>query len=342
MTDILVVKCGSLGDVVRTSYILPGLCEKYGDAAVHWLTGPDCLDLLRFNPYVSALHVMPVAEALRERTFDLVISLDDEVEILDQITGITHRRLIGACLRDGKAWYSEDSSEWFDMGLISRFGRRRADELKKVNRRAHHQIFGDMLGIDIASARFFNSELIEKRMLSRFDLAFFNIGINPGAGSRWPSKELPVDETIALVGALLGQRIEGKETRVYLLGGRQEAERNAAFAAALASERLIETGETYSLLEFAALIRCCDYLITSDSLALHLAISQGVRNLSYYAPTSADEIGTFGSGTKVVSLSDDYCSYRPDADNSSLTAARIMETMSAHLGLKNPPATDGI
>jgi len=74
-----------------------------------------------------------------------------------------------------------------------------------------------------------------------------------------------------------------------------------------------------------------NYVISSDSLALHLAISQGIPNLSFYAPTSANEIDTFGTGIKVKSLSKDYCSYRPDADNSSITAIRIYKAFCLHM-----------
>ena len=73
------------------------------------------------------------------------------------------------------------------------------------------------------------------------------------------------------------------------------------------------------------MVRGLDLLITSDTLALHLAIAQGVPSVSYYAPTSATEINTFGTGRKIVSTSPDYCNYRPDADNSTITAGRISE-----------------
>ena len=66
-------------------------------------------------------------------------------------------------------------------------------------------------------------------------------------------------------------------------------------------------------------------IFSSDSLGMHLAIAQRVPSVSFFAPTSADEINTFGFGEKVVSLSADYCSYRPDADNTSLTGERLME-----------------
>ena len=85
-----------------------------------------------------------------------------------------------------------------------------------------------------------------------------------------------------------------------------------------------------SILDFSAAINTCDYIISTDSLGLHLAIAQNVPNLSFYAPTSADEIETFGNGVKIKSTSEDYCSYKKITDNSSLTSDAIFNCWRAH------------
>jgi heptosyltransferase-2 len=76
-------------------------------------------------------------------------------------------------------------------------------------------------------------------------------------------------------------------------------------------------------------------LISSDSLALHLAIAQDVPFTAFFSPTSAVEIDDWGIGTKVASTAPDYCSYRKDADNRSITADRIIEAIG-----KNPRTAD--
>ena len=70
--------------------------------------------------------------------------------------------------------------------------------------------------------------------------------------------------------------------------------------------------------------RHLDYMISSDSLAMHLAISQGVRTVAFFAPTSAIEIDGFGRLMKLASTAPDYCSYKRDADNSTITADRLL------------------
>jgi heptosyltransferase-2 len=60
---------------------------------------------------------------------------------------------------------------------------------------------------------------------------------------------------------------------------------------------------------------------------MHLAISQQVHAVAFFAPTSAQEIDGFGLIGKVVSTADDYCSYKRDASNDSITCRRILEAM---------------
>ena len=38
MVKVLIVKIGAIGDVLRTTSLLPGLNEKYEPAVIDWLT----------------------------------------------------------------------------------------------------------------------------------------------------------------------------------------------------------------------------------------------------------------------------------------------------------------
>jgi heptosyltransferase-2 len=335
---ILVLKFSALGDVVRTSYILPGLHDKYDNLVIDWITSNAAYELLSRNPYIRTL-ASPQSglEFLKSDYYDLVLSFDDEYEVLKLLEGVNCGKIIGAYLQDGGRSYSHDASEWFDMGLISKHGKDIADVKKKKNTREHNQIFSEMLGINIRSGCFFNSKLIERRIAREFDKSVFNIGINPSAGPRWKSKEMPFDEVCRLIEQLMQCRVANKNIKIHLLGGKAEELRNAEIIKHVNACEVRDWGGNNTLLEFAAIVKACDYMISSDSLSLHLAISQKISNLSYYAPTSADEIGTFGTGVKVISLSADYCSYSADADNSTITADRLLNALKVHcLELKLP------
>ena len=319
---ILILKLGALGDVVRTSYLLPGLHARFGPGtAVTWVTASGALPLLRFNPYVSELisidqcKTQTAMNALCSHQYEWVISLDDEIESCGLATQVSAKRISGAYVASDAIRYTDDTRAWFDMGLISRFGKAKADQLKIENGLSHDAIFEAMLGVAIERPAFFNNSTSEAFARTLLPPAGKIVGLNLSAGKRWPSKSLRLDEAFALI-----DQLEAMGATCLLLGGRDDA----AYLDAIATKRNINSIRDLSLDEFAGVIRGLDLLITSDTLALHLAIAQGVLSLSYYAPTSAAEINTFGAGSKIASLSADYCSYRPDADNSTITAERLI------------------
>ena len=331
---ILILKLGALGDVVRTSYILPGLHERFGPGtSITWVTAPGALPILRFNPYVAELLSIDQCttpkglRALGGEPFEWVLSLDDEIESCGLATQVTAKRISGAIVTSGKIGYTDDTCPWFDMGLISRFGKTKADQLKLENQLSHDAIFAGMLGIAIAQPNFYNnprSEATARAILQSLPRKI--VGLNLSAGQRWPSKALRISEAIPLI-----ESLKSMGATCLLLGGKDDA----PYLKSIAEKTPVAAITGLSLDEFAGLVRGLDLLITSDTLALHLAIAQRVPNLSYYAPTSAVEINTFGSGAKVASLSADYCSYRPDADNSTITAERLLPEAQALLARRD-------
>ncbi|MBN1575686.1 MAG: glycosyltransferase family 9 protein [Chitinispirillaceae bacterium] len=335
MYKVLIVKHGGLGDVIRTSYAVPEMYEKYYPAEIWWFTSNESFDLLRFNPYITRIVTKSYNyHLLLENAFDLLLSFDDEFEILESLTDVSSKNHIGAYLENGKRTYTSSSAKWFDMGIISKFGKSVADDFKRKNKLEHNEIFGEILDIEITDSCFWNSDIFKANMHRLLNKECFVIGLNSGAGGRWPSKELIMPEAIKLARVLSNGMVDDKNIQVVLLGGPKEENRNNSIINAVQSPNIV-TFSSMQLLEFAALIACCNYVITCDSLALHLAISQKIPNLSFYAPTSAAEIGVFGTGVKVISMSKDYCSYKPDADNSTITSERILEILHFHLKQTN-------
>ena len=150
------------------------------------------------------------------------------------------------------------------------------------------------------------------------------MALNTGAGGRWESKKLPEERTIELAVALARAR-DGRLS-FLLCGGPEEAQRNARIGKGLSARKVrwVDAGTKNTLLQFAALLAQCDLVITSDSLALHLALTQKVPILAFFAPTPAHEIELYGRGETVASTAPDYASYRPDADTSTLTLERLL------------------
>ena len=338
VTRILILKTGALGDVLRTTSILPGLHERYSRCRVTWVTAPGALDLVRLHPLIarvmsfdpaSPAQLRSLRDELGVLTWERVISLDDEELCCRLASALPTKRLSGARFDEAARarTYTQDMAPWFDMGLLSTHGKLVADRLKLENTRSHPQILAEMLGIPMGkpllpiepTSRLFAGEFARRNDLRGHGPV---VGLNTGAGGRWTSKALPVERTVALAGAL-HEALDGG-LAFLLLGGREERERNREIAAGLDGRvRLVDAGTDNGLLDFAGLVSQCDLLITSDSLALHVALARDVRVVAFFAPTSAAEIELYGLGEKVVSTAPDACSYRPDADTSTLTVERL-------------------
>jgi heptosyltransferase-2 len=339
---LLVIKTGALGDVVRTTSILPGLAQKHPGLRVTWLTASGAVELVQGHRLVArAIGVVPadersLAAAERElgRTrWERVLSLDDEAPLCalaSRLGGPAEEgRLSGAYLdRDGRRRYTADVAPWFDMGLLSRHGKREADRLKLVNRDSHPAIFARMLGIEMGEPELVlppESLDFARDLARRTELRGRGpvIALNTGAGGRWESKKLPEERTVELAAELARARAGAT---FLLCGGPDEAERNARIGRGLDARKLrwVDAGTRNTLLRFAALLGLADLVITSDSLALHLAITQRVPILAFFAPTPAHEIELYGRGETVASTASDYASYRADADTSTLTVERLL------------------
>jgi len=327
---LLIIKHGALGDVVRTSYFAGALRARHGDALrLSWITAPSAMPLLRFNPHVDDLWTR--FDETRGLRFDHVYSLDDEQDVVEAVMKLDAAAITGAVLgADGNRAYTDDAAEWFDMGLLSRHGKQRADELKRTNTASHAEIFSRMFSVPAAEPQFFGQPRFEALADAQLR-GGRRIGINPCAGGRWPSKELLPAELDKLVATLLGGGSPiGRDGKLVLLGAADDRLRNLELAARHNDPRIVVPDTDDSVLRLAAIIGRLDYLISSDSLALHLGIAQRIPFLAFFAPTSAVEIDAFGLGCKVVSDAADYCSYRKDADNRSITAARILDTLAGH------------
>lgn len=360
LTKILILKTAALGDVLRTTSILPGLHARYPGCHITWLTSAAAASLVAPNQlnapeclvHAVVRHPPPPPPVTSQRlpdpvsgssAWDRVLSFDDELDLcriaFEQAggrSGVESGVLSGAYADEqGVLRYTSDTAPWFEMGLLSVHGKEHADRLKKANQRSHPEIYADMLGIQMGEPMLFVSKPaadFAREFARRTGLSgkFPLIGFNTGAGGRWESKKLSVEKTAA-VAAELHRRLEGRET-ILLLGGPDEDERNAAILAAIGNgANVVDAGTKNTMHHFAALVDRLDLLLTSDSLALHVAIARKVPVVAFFAPTSAAEIELYGRGEKVASTAPDACTYRPVVDMSTLTVERLVDAILRNL-----------
>jgi heptosyltransferase-2 len=277
------------------------------------VTSTAACDLLRSNPLVDGVFdVVSFGGGPAGPPYDLVVSLDEDVPACALATSLAGRaRVIGAYLADDGPTYTADTAGWFDMSRISRYGLEAANRKKLENDRTYPDLLYEMLGL-----RYRRQEpvLVLTREANAFGAAFAAaarlepdevvFGVNTGAGARWRDKKLGVEQTVEVIRALR----DGSRARIVLLGGPEEVDRNREIAER-AGFPVLQGDGRQSVLEFAALIDLCRVVVTSDSLALHVALALGKRVVAFFYPTSAAEIELYGRGVKILGRGASYCSY---------------------------------
>jgi ADP-heptose:LPS heptosyltransferase len=81
-----------------------------------------------------------------------------------------------------------------------------------------------------------------------------------------------------------------------VVGGPEEAAANAALLETVHDAGVIDGGCGHSLQDFGAVLTMGSVVVTSDSLALHVATALGVRAVVLVGPTSPWELELFGRG----------------------------------------------
>lgn len=316
--DILIIKLGAIGDVIRTTAILYGLREKYKNCKIDWVTKKESFDILKNNNLIDKIFfINNTKKILPNKKYDLVINLDDDYEACELASESNAEKLVGAYLSNNKRVYTKDSSLWFDMGLISKFGRQRADELKAKNKRTYQEIMYNILNLEYKKQEpililnkddlDFAKEFAQKYNIKKSDIV---IGINTGAGGRWEDKKLIEEKTAELIDKL---NKEIKNVKLLLFGGPEEVERNKKIKE-LVKTKIIDAGCDNSLMEFASLVNLCNILLTSDSLALHIGVALKKRIVCFFGPTSPSEIELYSRGKKIIPKKGCLCCYKPKCD----------------------------
>ncbi|MHB9155464.1 MAG: glycosyltransferase family 9 protein [Endomicrobiales bacterium] len=307
---ILIVKLGAMGDVLRTTFLLEGLKMKYDKSEITWVVAPQSVPVLEGNERIDRIWPMDtslLSKLVLER-FDVVVNLDLSPESLGLATLASAKTRIGFWLDDHRRVQcsNDHARAWLAMSAF--------DDEKKKNKETYQYRMSQIAGLprpDYEIVVPLTAASIEKagRFRARKGLNGRTvIGINPGAGKRWPLKKWTDKGYLEII-----RLCAAAGWKVLLLGGPEEKD---------LMEKLVEqsggaaigTGTENPLPDFFALLGLCDVLLTGDTMALHAALGLKKKAVAVFGPTSAAEIELYGRGIKVVSPAPCACCYRPSCD----------------------------
>lgn len=315
-TRILIVKLDALGDVARTTTLLPALHNTYNPVHITWLVAPEGIELLEDNPLVDVfLPYDPASlERLRVEKFDIVLSLDKAHRAcaVGEIANAHDKRGFGLSQYGTVYPLNSDADYAFRLGL--------SDELKfRKNTRTYQDIIFQCAGLKFNgedysiplndNARANADEFLQNADVDRKERL---IGINLGGGAAFAHKMWGVDKCVEFVREI---QKEMAGCRILLFGAAREADKLRAISDEVGKMAIpADTGR--SLKYFQALLGCCDLIVTGDSLGMHLALASGAKVVALFGPTCAAEIEMYNRGEKIVSPLKCAPCYRPDCEES--------------------------
>jgi heptosyltransferase-2 len=307
---ILIIKLAASGDVLRTTPILLGLKRKYPLSFITWITQRESLALLKNNNFIDRLLIydLPDIERLKIQRFDILICLDKEIEAVTLANQVRAKRKFGFGLnpRTGRVIpFNKKSHYAWELGI--------SDELKfHRNKKSYQQIIFEMADLDYRNDEYILniSESDKKYVQNLLDEIGLDrnstiIGLNTGAGSRFANKAWTEEGFVELI-RLIRDNID---TKILLLGGPQEHQRNAHIISS-SGQPIYDAGCFNSLGQFAALVNLCSLVVSADTTAMHIAIASKKLVVALFGPTCDQEIELYARGVKIVSPIDCRPCYR--------------------------------
>jgi len=285
--EVLIIKTGATGDVVRTTPLLRRI-----DGRVTWLTEAKNAVLLQGLGSFRRCLSWEERHLSRDASYDLVINLEDSLEVGLYLNTLEFKQLFGAYVGSGsKLRYTEDSRRWFDLSLISSYGKEQADKLKFQNRHTYQELIFDGLGFGFSGETYLLPEPIETGLSG-------DVAIAADAGPVWPMKKWAYYDE-------LKRQLENQGLTVNVLPKRS------------------------SLLEHLSDVRSHRCLVGGDSLPMHFALGTGTRCVSLFTCTSPWEIYNYGIQKKIISPLLEEFFYQRGYDDRATTAISVDEVFGA-------------
>lgn len=253
--QILIIKLGAAGDVIRTTPILHRIRKDFPNAEITWLT---LTPVLVPKNYVDSILKWSIENILflQNRNFDILYNLDKDKHAIGLAKSINAEKKIGYLMDEYgkcKPANSDSESKWL-TGLF--------DDICMNNKKSYPQEILEVCGYDFNMEKYI-LQLPESDLL--FDLPENKqiIGLNTGCGTRWLTRLWGAENW-----KHLSEILYSNGYIPLLLGGPVEDSLNREIAE---NSPAIYKGY-FELSDFLNLCNHCDLIVTSVTMTMHIAI----------------------------------------------------------------------
>ncbi|MFC1585594.1 glycosyltransferase family 9 protein [Fibrobacterota bacterium] len=316
MTNILFILPHNSGDVIMGLSVLSRVRKAWPDAEIDYVVGEECRELVEHHPYLRQVFVIPSMEIKKNWNDSRFTEMLEVTESF--ISGITKSKYqlsinlfqerFGALIH-GLTNSEKKVGYTFEQGSHYRVVNRYMEHLfaTPVSRKHNpwHVVDISLRALDLASPQVPEAvfpplpELSSHLSEEAADGWVFQIG-SAWIGKRWPVKQwavlagliVPHIKSISFVGASVEQNLYDELMQQLSEGVREKY-----------SHRFNNLIGKTSLLESLHIIKKARWLITGDTVAMHMGAAAKTRTLALFGASNPVETGPYGPGNFVFQAS---------------------------------------
>jgi ADP-heptose:LPS heptosyltransferase len=318
--QILIIKLGALGDVIRTTPLVVRFRKMYPGCHITWITqSPAVLPKDQVDLILSPDHIS-VMNALSDH-YDIALNLDKEKEACLMLARADADQKFGFTWTDHHIDAATPAAEHkLVTGLF--------DNVSKANTKNYLEEIFEICHLDFQDEPYLLN--INQALASKWEgilrpLAAGKpiVGLNTGCGDRWKTRLWPKEMWVELI-----QGLQNAGFFPLLQGGAQEHEMNLWYQA--------QTGAHYaghfSLEEFFAMTSATDIVVTQVSMMMHIAIGLKKKLVLFNNIFNPHEFYLYNKGVILEPSSGCECYYgntckRGESCMKDLSPARVLDAI---------------
>ena len=276
---ILIIKTGAAGDVIRTTPILTKIREEFPEAEISWLTKYPIFVPKKFVTNILKWNLENIIW-LQAQNFDIIFNFDKDREIIALANSISAKSKKGYLMDEfGKCKPADINAEnkWL-TGIY--------DDVSLKNKKSYPEEIFEICGFQFKKEKYI-FELPDSQL--QFDLPTdkFIIGLNTGCGKRWMTRLWGKENWIEFTKILASNGY-----LPLLLGGPEEDKLNKEI---VKNSSAIYHG-FFKLKDFIHLMNRCHLVVTSVTMAMHIAIALGKKIVLFNNIFNKNEFELYGLG----------------------------------------------
>ena len=285
----LIIRLSSLGDILLTTPVLRSIKKQYPHLEIDFILKKEFIDAVKFNPNISNVfsydkkgNNQKIFDELIDRNYDLIIDLQNN----NRSAGIVQS------LSRPVAKFHKPNLKKF---LLVNFKINLFKEIISIPERYAHSF--QELKLDDNGLELFIPNKIEAQIPKNEK----QIGFCPG--SKHFTKMWPAEYFIEL-----GNKLTAEGEKIILLGGKDDW--NICDEISSEIKYSINLSGDDNLLQIAANMKNCKYIICNDSGLMHTACAANVPVVSIFGST-VKEFGFFPYNSRSLVLENNSLSCRP-------------------------------